>query len=204
MIKAIVFDYGGVIEITDKGLMQKIADYLQVTLEDYLKEYSSLNYLCNTGKNSYEEVFAFAAKKFNASDVQISHIHEMMRENMKTRKINIELLKMIKDLKSKNYKIGLLSNNYIKLRQQMTDEGTIEYFDSVVVSSEVGYQKPQPEIFEILFKEMGVKSNELIFIDDSKSSLEGVDKIGYIPILYKDNKSLSFELSSILGINILV
>lgn len=204
MIKAIVFDYGGVIEITDKGLMQKIADYLHVTLEDWLKEYRTLNYLCNTGKNSYEEVFAFTAKKFNASDIQISHIHEMMKKNMETRKINLELIEIIKDLKNKNYKIGLLSNNYIKLRQQMTDEDTIKYFDSVIVSSEAGYQKPEPEIFKILFHELGVNSNELIFIDDSQSSLEGADKIGYIPILYKDNESLKSELCSILGINILV
>ena len=200
MIKAVVFDYGGVIEITDTGLMQKIADSLRISLEDWTKEYRTLNYLCNTGKNSYEEVYALTAQKFNASDIQISHIHEMMKENMETRKINFELIEIIKDLKSRNYKIGLLSNNYIKLRQQMTDEGTLKYFDSVVVSSEVGYQKPQPEIFEVLFNELGVKSNEVIFIDDSKSSLEGANDIGYIPILYKDNKSLKSELYSILGI----
>lgn len=199
MIKAIAFDYGGVIEITDKGLMQKIADYLQVTLEDWIKEYKTLNYLCNTGKNSYEEVYAFTAKKFDASDIQISHIHEMMKKNMETRKINFELIEIIKDLKSKNYKIGLLSNNYIKLRTQMTDEDTINYFDAVVVSSEVGYQKPQPEIFEFLFNKLGVKNNEVVFIDDSKSSLVGADKIGYIPILYKDNKSLKLELSNLLS-----
>lgn len=116
MIKAIAFDYGGVIEITERGLMQKIADYLQVTLEDWLKAYSSLNYLCNTGKNTYEEVYALVAKKFNASDVQISHIHKMMKENKETRKINWELLEIIKNLKNRKYKIGLLSNNYIQLR----------------------------------------------------------------------------------------
>lgn len=204
MIKAIAFDYGGVIEITDKGLMQKIADYLQVTLEDWLREYRTLNYLCNTGKNSYEEVYAFTAQKFNASDVQISHIHEMMKENMETRKINFELIDMIKDLKSKNYRIGLLSNNYIKLRQQMIDEDTIKYFDSVIISAEVRYQKPEPEIFDILFKKLELESNEVIFIDDTLKSLEGADKIGYIPILYKDNKSLKSELSSILGIKIIV
>jgi len=203
MIKAIAFDYGGVIEITEKGLMQKIADYLQITLENWFKEYKTLNYLCNTGENSYEEVYALTAKKFNASDAEISHIHEMMRKNMEARKINFELLEIIKDLKNKNYKIGLLSNNYIQLRQQMIEEDTIKYFDSVVVSSEVGYQKPQPEIFEILFNKLGIKSDELIFIDDSPSSLEGANKIGYIPILYADNESLKSELSSILGIRFL-
>ena len=44
MIKAIAFDYGGVIEITDTGLMQKIADSLRISLEDWTKEYRTLNY----------------------------------------------------------------------------------------------------------------------------------------------------------------
>jgi len=202
IIKAIAFDYGGVIEITDNGLMQKIADYLQTTLEDWLKVYLSLNYLCNTGKNSYEEVYAFTAKEFNASNFQISQIHKMMKENMDARKINFELIELIKDLKNRNYKIGLLSNNYIKLRQQMIDEDMIKYFDSVIISAEVGFQKPQPEIFEILFNDLGVKSEELIFIDDSKSSLNGADKIGYVPILYKNNESLKQELSNILPIKL--
>ncbi len=197
MIKAIAFDYGGVIEITDRDLMKKISDFLGVSLQDWLKEYMSLNYLCNTGKNSYEEVYELVARKFNASDIQISSIHEMMKENMETREINLELIQIIKQLKSKGYKIGLLSNNYIKLRQQMIDEGTIKYFDVLINSSEVGCQKPQPEIFEILVKKLGVDMNELVFIDDSKSSLVGADKIGYIPILYINNEQSKEELKKL-------
>lgn len=77
----------------------------------------------------------------------------------------------------------------------MIDENTIDYFDAVVISSEVNCQKPQPEIFEILFNKLGVKSDELIFIDDSMSSLRGAEDIGYVPILFKDNKQLIEDLS---------
>ena len=197
MIKGIVFDYGGVIEITDKDLKQKIADFLNIDVEDWQKEYHLLNYLCSTGKNSYEEVYAFVAKKFGASDFQIAEIHKMMKENMEKRKINWELIEIIKNLKNINYKIGLLSNNYIKLRQQMIDEGTIKYFDVLINSSEVGYQKPQPEIFQILFDKLNLKSQEVVFIDDSEPSLVGADKIGYIPVLYKNNQQLKEELKKI-------
>ena len=107
MIKAIAFDYGGVIEITEKGLIQKIADYLQITTEDWEKEYMTLNYLCNTGQKSYKEVYGLVARKFNAGETQVSHIKEMMDENQATRKMNLELIEIIKDLKDKNYKVGL-------------------------------------------------------------------------------------------------
>ena len=197
MIKAIVFDYGGVIETIEGGLMLKIANYLKIDLEDWLKVYSSLNYLCNTGKKSYEEVYALTAKKLDASDVQISHIHEMMRKNRATRGMNFELLKIIKNLKSKNYKIGLLSNNYTQLRQELIDQNIIDLFDVVIISSEVGYQKPQPEIFEYLFKGLNLKADEIVFVDDTKQSLTGAEKIGYTPILFMNNKKLKEELEKL-------
>ena len=116
--------------------------------------------------------------------------------------MNEELINTIKDLKKINYKIALLSNNSIELRQKLTENGIIDIFNEIIISAEVGFQKPQPEIFEILFNKLGVNADEVIFIDDTSRSLENADKIGYTPILFKDNKSLKLELSSILGINI--
>ena len=37
MIKAVVFDYGGVIELKDGDLIQEIADSLKITKEDWRK-----------------------------------------------------------------------------------------------------------------------------------------------------------------------
>jgi epoxide hydrolase-like predicted phosphatase len=204
MIKAIAFDYGGVIEITDstyKELHQKIANYLQVTLENWLEVYHSLNHLSATGKSSYQEVYALTAQKLGASDTQLAHIYEINDENYKTRKINVELIEIIKDLRNKNYKIGLISNNNIELRQKMINQNIIDYFDAVVVSSEVGYQKPQPEIYNILFKELGVSSNEIILVDDSNRPLQGAKDLGCTPLLYKNNKQLIEDLST-LGIKV--
>ncbi|MFA6353739.1 MAG: HAD-IA family hydrolase [Candidatus Paceibacterota bacterium] len=195
--KAIVFDYGGVIEIIKRGLTKNITKYLQISQEDWQKVYFSLNYLCNTGKKSYEEVFALTAKELGASDDQISHVLKLQKDNRKERQINLKLIEIIKDLKNKNYKIGLLSNNYIKLRQELIDLKLIDLFDAVVISSEVNYQKPQPEIFEILFSQLSVKKNEVIFIDDAKQSLIGAESIGYAPILFKDVEDLKIKLKDL-------
>lgn len=202
MIKAIVFDYGGVIEQEEGDLIQKIADYLKITKEDWHKIYFSLNHLANTGKKSWQEVLALVCKEFGASDAQIFYVHEIIIENKKTKKIDLELIEIIKDLKNKGYKIGLLSNNATGLRQKLIDQNIISLFDEVIISAEFGFQKPQPEIFEIILNKLGVKNVEMIFIDDTKRSLEGADKIGYVPVLYKDNETLKTDLSNILGVKL--
>ena len=197
MIKAIAFDYGGVIEIKERNSFQEIASYLQVSLEDWERVYFSLNHMFNVGGKSWDEVIALVAKEFNASDEQISHIKNLVSEIKKTKKINSELLEIIKKLK-KNYKIGLLSNNSVNLNQRIRDNNIAEIFDAVVISGEVGFQKPQPEIFKILSEKLGVELNELIFVDDTKRSLEGAEKIGYFPILFTNNQKLEEELASLL------
>ncbi|KKP55793.1 hypothetical protein A2121_02860 [Candidatus Nomurabacteria bacterium GWB1_40_6] len=198
MIKAIAFDYGGVIEVTEWDVIQKIANSLGVTKEDWFKVYYSFGYLWNINGDNGGEVHTAVAKKLNASEAQISQMQKLREEDRKTRKINLELIKIIKDLKNKNYKVCILSNNSIALRQKLIDKNLIDLFDEIVISGEVGYQKPQPEIFEILLKNLEISSNELVFIDDSKQSLLGAENIGYIPLLFTNNEKLKKDLSEIL------
>jgi len=110
MIKAVAFDYGGVIEKEERDAMQEVADLLCTTKEDFLKVYFSLNHLSNTGKKTAREVLILAAEKFNASEDQIYHMFSVLENSRETRKLNLELVEIIKNLKNKNYRIGLLSN----------------------------------------------------------------------------------------------
>ena len=201
MIKAIVFDWGGVIEIIEDGLIEKICSYLNISEEDWNEAYYSLIYLFHTNQSSWEGVANLVAKKFNATDEQIFHMHEMIKENRATRKINQELIEIIKNLKNKSYIIGLLSNNYVELRQEIEELGLTSLFDVIVISAEVGFYKPQPEIFQILFDKLNLKSDEVAFVDDTPNSLFGAKEIGYAPILFTSNDNLKEDLEK-LNINL--
>ena len=200
MIKAIVFDYGGVIEKEDGDVIQDIAIYLGTTRNEWQKIYFSVNHLANIGKKTMREVMAMVAKAFNATDEQISNIYEMLEERKKTKHIDLELIEIIKDLKNKNYKIGLVSNWSKVLRKKLKDQDIHDLFDEIIISEEVGYQKPQPEIFNITSKKLGIENSEMVFVDDTERSLEGAEETGYIPILYLNNEKLKSDLSNILNI----
>ncbi|HNW71758.1 MAG TPA: HAD-IA family hydrolase [Candidatus Paceibacterota bacterium] len=197
MIKAIAFDYGGVIEIKDGDVIQEIANYLKITKSDWQSVYYTVNHLSNVGNSSWKEIATLVAQKFGATDNQVSYIQNLIKEDGKTRKINLELIEIIKNLRNSNYKIALLSNNVTELRQRLVDKGIISLFDEIIISAEVGHQKPSPKIFEHLFKGLGLKADEIVFVDDTEKSLEGAEKIGYIPILYVNNNELKNELNKL-------
>lgn len=202
MISTIVFDYGGVIEIKDRDLIQDIAEYLNITKEKWNEVYYTLNHLCNTEEKSGNEVLCMTAEKIGVSEEQLLNIKKMIMESKNNRSINKELIEVIRKLREKNYKIGLLSNNSIKLKQKLIDQNIRDLFDEVVISSEVGYQKPQPEMFKIICDKFGIRANELLFIDDTEKCLEGAEDIGYTPILYLNNEKLKEDISLICNITL--
>ena len=198
MIKALAFDYGGVIKINSGNLFDDIVKYLNITREEFNNEYFSLNHLFNVKGEKYEDVILLAVSKFNNSDQAKSHVLNLIQENYKKFNLNLELIQTIKELRERGYQIALLSNNSTQIKKSLIQDNIYKLFDVVIISAEVGYQKPQPEIFEILFKKLEVEPSQVIFIDDTPKSLENANSIGYIPVLYKNNHALKIELSKLL------
>jgi HAD superfamily hydrolase (TIGR01509 family) len=196
MISAIAFDYAGVLEIAERNIIDEITEYMNISLEEWSSVYHSLNYLCNVEGKSWNEVALLTVEKLGASQEQIVQIQEIMRLNALSKKVNSGLVEIIKKLKP-NYTIALISNYPPHLREKLQTQSLTELFNEIIISSEVGYQKPQPEIFMLLCERLKIQPQELVFIDDSKKSLESANDIGYIPILYRSNEQLEQALQEL-------
>ncbi len=77
----------------------------------------------------------------------------------------VPCLNKLRDLK---LRLGVVSNIDSKeeLREGVADLGVEDYFHSLVASGEVGYVKPQPEIFQIASKELELTPANLAHIGD--------------------------------------
>lgn len=77
-------------------------------------------------------------------------------------------------LKSKNIKIGLISNTGktpgMALRLMLKSLELYKYFDDTLFSDEVGYLKPNKHIFDIAVDRLVVERKETIFVGDLKAS----------------------------------
>jgi putative hydrolase of the HAD superfamily len=68
----------------------------------------------------------------------------------------------------KRYKLGLITNGPSEIQHKKINRfGLSNYFDILIVSEDVGVEKPDPTIFEIALKQLGVGAKEAVYIGDS-------------------------------------
>lgn len=193
-IKAIGFDYGGVVGI-HKSVMPEIAEVVGVSLEDLKTIYFQHNQLANTGGLSYPELWDKVLELLNKSEF-VSQVHDLLKI-YDTPDLNPEVVQLISELRSHNYLLGLLSNNTKENAINMRNEGIDQMFDTFLISAEIGYQKPTKEAYDVLFQNLGVMPNECVYIDDSPNSLKLADDIGFTPILFENATQLRGDLTKL-------
>lgn len=108
----------------------------------------------------------------------------------------------IRKLKANGYKVYLLSNygekNFAYAREHFD---FIKYADGGVISYEVKYIKPEPEIYEALIHKYTINPKEAVFLDDSEANLEGARKFGFSTIWVTEFEKALKELRA-LGVRI--
>ncbi len=193
-IKAVGFDYGGVISM-HKPMIPDISRIINFPLDDLKSVYFEHNKLSNLGDISYRELWEIILKQIN-KEQYFKNVVDYLVENGKA-EINQQVIDIVEKLKQSGLKVGLLSNNTRSNGIFLKEEGLDKHFDTFLISAEIGFQKPDPQAYQVLFDKLGVSPSELVFIDDSPQSLRGADKIGYMPLLYKSAEQLRIDLISL-------
>ena len=194
-IKAVGFDFSGVIELYPPGrLLTTIAELFHIPLEKFQTEYFKQNYLSHVQNQNFADVMVKVASTFSDDRQTEEKIKNIIKERQNKSRLNTELISWFSILKEKGFKVGILSNYTTDLTEKLKKWDIYDLVDTVVVSSEIGFQKPDKEAFTILFERLGVLPKETIFIDDANKSLEKAEEIGYHPILFKDNEHLKKDL----------
>jgi putative hydrolase of the HAD superfamily len=106
-----------------------------------------------------------------------------------------QLLEFIRRARAAGVKTGLLSNSLgTEPYNASAVWGLGDYFDTMVVSGEVGLRKPDPEIFELAVKRLGVPAEATVFVDDMDHNLEPARAVGLIVVHHTDADRTVTEL----------
>ncbi|KAK6931219.1 Haloacid dehalogenase-like hydrolase [Dillenia turbinata] len=82
-------------------------------------------------------------------------------------------------LKNAGVKLAVVSNFDTRLRKLLEDLNVLELFDAVIISSEVGYEKPDPEIFKAALAQVRVDAGRAVHVgDDEKADKQGAAAVG--------------------------
>lgn len=114
-----------------------------------------------------------------------------------------EAEKSLKAIREAGIKLAVVSNFDTRLRPLMKVLKCYDWFDSIVVSAEVGLEKPNPEIFLTACKELGVKPEQVLHVGDDKTNdLVGASAAGCDSLLWGVEVANFAEVAKKLGVKV--
>lgn len=87
-------------------------------------------------------------------------------------------------LKSKDYRIYVLSNADDTFFDYFPRFAEVSYFDGIMVSSSVHFIKPDIKIYQLFLDTYHLLPEECLFIDDREENAEGARKAGMQAVVY--------------------
>ena len=93
----------------------------------------------------------------------------------------------LKKIKSKGYKIGLITNGSHELQYKKLGKLELtDLFDEIIVSGDTPYQKPDERIFLMMAEKMGIAPQEMMYVGDHPlNDVEGSRKAGCVSVWVK-------------------
>lgn len=183
MIKAVIFDVGGVLHATTKAMENDLFDELGITLE-MLTEMRA-NEIAELGLGTIDEETLW--KKLTASyGIRPVATSENLLGRAFTEALepHTSILKLAAQLQDAGIATAVLSNTIEAHAKPLRAAGIYNGFDYVFLSHELHMRKPDAEIYEYALKTIEVAPDETIFIDDDANNVKAAEEIGIKGIVY--------------------
>jgi len=201
VIKALIFDLGNVLIFFDWKIAERRLNEIQEGLgtltTKFLKENNSIIKNLEKGKLTEDEFLNMIKSHLNSKidKITIAKIFsEIFWENS-------ELTKLLPELR-KNYKLFLLSNTNIIHRKFGWDHyNFLKNFDKLFLSYEVGFAKPEEEIYQLVIHSIDLNPSEVLYIDDIEEYVNAAKNLGWNAVQFKSNEKLIEDLK---GFNVIL
>lgn len=197
MIKAIIFDWGGVlIDNPVNDLVTFFAHALDVSNSDIKAAYSLYQFPFYKGLISEDEFSESLCKSLKIPKPNLTSLwKEAVRSVFKEKN---EVFDLIVQLRSEGYKTAILSNTEMPTVEHYYEMQYEQYFDEAIFSCHENMAKPDAEIYHLTLNRLKIQPDEALLIDDRLENIEGAKRVGMQGILFKDSDQMKHELNKYL------
>ncbi len=180
MIKAVLFDFGGVLAEGGKsgsirasfsrlyGIPPQDIDSDECTYKAFIGEYSDTEYIAAMNRRHPQappatvESFVGTADLFTRCE---------------------PVYALAASLRTHGVVTGILSNTLRTSTEKLRAGGFYDGFDPIILSYEVHLAKPNPEVYALSLQRLNVPADEVLFIDDRADFLTPAQDLGMHVIL---------------------
>lgn len=184
-VKAVLFDYGGVLTEPVQGMFVAIAadcgaetEELAALLVGGYEDDDHPWHRVERGELPFAELCRWAAEEGKRRGWRLDLMQVL--EHMAAFEFRPAVLERVADLRRRGYRTALVTNNAREFGPVWKEQ--LDYddlFDTVVDSSDVGVRKPDPRIYHLTLDRLGgLAPEEAVLLDDLEVNLAGARAIG--------------------------
>ena len=197
-IRAVVFDIGGVLEITpDLGVTGRWETRLGLPAGELDRRMHDAWAGGGIGTITEDDVHQAITDRLGLDGQQrAAFMADIWREYLGT--ANAGLIEYARGLRPR-YRTGILSNSFVGARErEQAAYGFEDLVDEIVYSHEAGMSKPDPRIYALICARLDVHPHETVFLDDRERCVDGAREAGLHAVRYQDNAQAIEEIGELL------
>ena len=193
-ISCVLFDLGGVIvNWHNSWLIQDVSDEFELQKEKLTKEFYKNLPKIATGKINEKELWHVIGKELESK--KLMNLNESLLDRIfqKHCSLNNSIINLSKKLSQKGITVGILSNTEPASYSAIEKLTSLDHFEYKFLSYNIGYLKPNQEIYRHVIDNVPFLKEELFFIDDLKTNVESARVEGIDSVQYTDYNELLKE-----------
>jgi HAD superfamily hydrolase (TIGR01509 family) len=110
-------------------------------------------------------------------------------------RIDTRVVAFLREWRSDRRKVGLLSNAESSFITNILNEHRLaQVFDAIVISSEIGCAKPDPEAYWAILRALNVAPADSVMVDDNPTNIRGAAAVGMMGRLFTSFENFRGEL----------
>jgi putative hydrolase of the HAD superfamily len=180
MLKAVIFDFGGVLcHFPPPSRTARLAKLAGAPHEEFLRAFWGQRIPYDCGQLDATGYWARIARQLGRAYSE-EQVREFVRHDVGFwSNFDPVMLDWVDALRGAGFRTGLLSNLPPDLGEHLRRApGFLDRFDHVTYSYEVGFVKPQREIYECSIRGLGIAPEEALFLDDRAENTLGAAQVG--------------------------
>ncbi len=195
MIKALIFDFVGVLVRTEEYSLRHIWDErlgLPPGSVERAVHHSDIWIQAQLGRITPRAYWNGVAELLY---MRKEDVDALCRDYFSGDRVNHKVVALVRDFRAKGYQVALLSNNSLQLTSRLRDLGLADLFDHVLISAQMGMMKPDPTAYRVALQTLGVGPREAILVDESLTNIRGAQPLGIHTIVFRPDLDLKAEIN---------
>jgi len=201
--RALIVDYGGVLTVPLRATIEPWLELDRIDPERFralMRQWfgpeaaDNIGHDLETGRLAPAEFQRMFAAKLRRADGTLPQPDGLLERMFAGFTQDPAMTDVLRRARKHGLRTALLSNSW---GFDYPRDGWDDLFDTVVISGEVGLRKPDPEIYRLAAKRLGVPPWTCVFVDDLTPNIRGAAAVGMIGVLHRNVPTTIAELEAI-------